>query len=260
MDRLAPDAVASGLGTCWLGRHMVYFESVGSTNDEARRLAQAGTPEGTLVLAEQQTAGRGRLQRPWVSPAGQALLFSLVFYPSLAPHQAFQLVMLTSLACMRAVSATTGLEPRIKWPNDLLLQGKKLAGILSELGQAGERLYAVVGVGLNVNVDLAAHPELREQATSLCEVLGHPVPRVPLLQEALRRIEEGYDRLRAGHSPHDEWAANLDTLGREVRVTAAEGTFEGRAVGVDADGALCLALSDGTTRRFLVGDVESLRQ
>ncbi len=259
MDRLSPDAIASGLGTCWLGRHIVYYESVGSTNDEARRLAQAGTPEGTLVLAEQQTAGRGRLQRPWISPEGQALLFSLVFYPSLAPRQAFQLVMLTSLACMRAVRATSGLETRIKWPNDLLLGGKKLAGILGELGQAGERLYAVVGVGLNVNVDLASYPELREQATSLCGALGHPVARLPLLQEILRRIEESYDRLRAGHSPYDEWVANLDTLGREVRLTVAEGTFEGRAASVDPDGALCLALPDGTARRFLVGDVESLR-
>jgi len=259
MDTLSPDVVATGLGTCWLARKIVYYETVGSTNDEARRLALAGTPEGTLVLANEQTAGRGRLDRRWLAPRGQALLFSLIFYPTLTPRHVHQLTMLSSLACMHAVLDQTGLRPAIKWPNDLLLDGKKLAGILSEIGQAGERLYAVVGIGLNVNVDFAPWPELREQATSLREALGRPVPRVPLLQEILRRIETAYDRLRAGHSPHEEWAANLATLGREVRVITSEGVIGGRASAVDPEGALELTLTDGTTRRVLVGDVESLR-
>lgn len=259
MDALTPDLVAAGLGTCWLGRKIVHFESTGSTNDEARQLALAGTPEGTLVLAEEQTAGRGRLQRAWIAPPGQALLFSLVFYPAQAPQSAFELTMLSSLACMQAVQAQAGLRPAIKWPNDLLLEGRKLAGILSELGQAGERLYAVVGIGLNVNTDLSPWPEVAQQATSLRQALGHPVPRLPLLQEILRRIEARYDRLRAGQSPYEEWVANLATLGRQVRVTAGEEMLEGLASGVDPDGALRLTLADGTTRRVLVGDVESLR-
>jgi BirA family biotin operon repressor/biotin-[acetyl-CoA-carboxylase] ligase len=259
MDVLTPDTVTAGLGTCWLGRKIAYYESTGSTNDEARQLALGGTPEGTLVLAEEQTAGRGRLRRRWLAPRGQALLFSLVFYPSQAPQGAFLLTMLSSLACMQAVQSQTGLQPAIKWPNDLLLDGRKLAGILSELGQAGERLYAVVGIGLNVNVDFSPWPELGRQATSLSAALGHPVPRLPLLQEILRRIEARYDRLRAGQSPYDEWVANLATLGRQVRIVTAEEVLEGLATGVDPDGALRLRLADGATRRVLVGDVESLR-
>lgn len=259
MDNLSPELIAAGLGTLWLARHIVYYESVGSTNDEARRLAQAGTPEGTLVIAEEQTAGRGRLGRQWLAPAGQALLFSLIFYPTIEPRYLYQLTMLSSLACVQAVAEQTGLRPAIKWPNDLLLDDRKLAGILSEVGQAGERLYVVVGIGLNVNVDFSAWPELRQQATSLSEALGQPVPRLPLLQEILRRIEVGYDRLRAGHSPYDEWVANLATLGKPVRVTTPEGILEGQASGVDPDGALCVTLADGSTKRILAGDVERLR-
>jgi BirA family biotin operon repressor/biotin-[acetyl-CoA-carboxylase] ligase len=258
-DTLSPDIIAEGLGTCWLARNIVYYETVGSTNDEARRLALAGAPEGTLVIAEEQTAGRGRLQRRWLAPRGQALLFSLIFYPSFDARDAFLLTMLGSLACMRAIEEQTGLRPEIKWPNDLLLNGKKLAGMLSELGHVGDRLYAILGIGVNVNVDPAAWPQLRQQATSLREVLGHPVPRRPLLQAILRHIEAGYDRLRTVVSPFEEWAANLGTLGRSVQVTTTEGTFEGEASGVDPDGALRVTLPDGTTRRVIAGDVESLR-
>ena len=260
MGKLSPELITSGLGTTWLARNVVYYDKIGSTNDEARKLALAGTPEGTLVVADEQTAGRGRLQRRWLAPPGQALLFSLIFYPDLAPRDAFQLTMLSSVACVQAVQNLTCLRPVIKWPNDLLLDGKKLAGILSEMGQAGERLSAVVGIGLNVNVDLTPWPDLAQRATSLREMLGRTVPRVPLLQEILRQIEMRYDLLRAGQSPYEEWLANLATLGREVRVTTPEGVFEGRASGVDRDGALELTLPDGTKRRILVGDVESLRQ
>lgn len=258
-DTLSPDIIAEGLGTCWLARNIVYYTTVGSTNDEARRLALAGVPEGTLVIAEEQTAGRGRLQRRWLAPRGQALLFSLIFYPTFEARDAFRLTMLGSLACVRAIEEQTGLRHEIKWPNDLLLQGKKLAGILSELGQAGDRLFAILGIGLNVNVDFTPWPDLRDRATSLREVLGGPVPRRPLLQAILRHIEAGYDRLRTGVSPFEEWAASLGTLGRSVRVTTSEGTFEGHATGVDADGALRVTLPDGTTRRIVAGDVESLR-
>ncbi len=259
MDTLSPDLIAAGLGTRWLAHEIIHYEATGSTNDEARRLAEAGATEGTLVLAEEQTAGRGRLQRRWVAPRGQALLFSLVFYPPLGARDAYRLTMVSSLGCLQGVAEQTGLRPAIKWPNDLLLEGKKLGGILSELGQAGDRLFAVVGIGLNVNVDLSQLPELGQQATSLGQVLGRPVPRLPLLQAILRRIEAGYDRLRRGESPYQEWAANLATLGQEVRVTTAEGPLVGRASAVDSDGALLLTLPDGTTRRILVGDVESLR-
>ena len=259
MDRLEPTLIVAGLGTRWLAHEIVYYESIHSTNDEARRLALEGAPAGTLVLAEEQTAGRGRLGRRWVAPRGQALLFSLIFYPPLAPRFAYQLTMLSSLACRRAVEVQTGVRLEIKWPNDLLLGGKKLAGILSEIGQLGDRFFAVIGIGLNVNVGFGPWPELRERATSLREALGRSVSRLPLLQEILRQIEVGYDRLCAGHSPYNEWAANLGTLGQQVRVTVADGVLEGLAVGVESDGALRLKLPDGTHKLILVGDVEALR-
>ena len=259
MEKLSSSLVARGLGTRWLAHDIVYYERTGSTNDEARRLALAGASEGTLVLAEEQTAGRGRLDRRWLAPAGQALLFSLIFYPQLPARQAFQLTMLSGLACLQAVASQTGLRPALKWPNDLLLAGKKLGGILTELGQRDAQLYAIVGIGLNVNVDFATQGDLGHQATSHRQALGRPVPRLGLLQEVLRRIEAGYERLRGGHSPYAEWAAHLDTVGRQVRVTTAEGVIVGRAAGVDPDGALRLELADGSTRRILAGDVESLR-
>ncbi len=261
MDKLSPESIAAGLGTRWLARpdRIYYYERTGSTNDEARRLALAGAPEGTLVIAEEQTAGRGRLGRRWLAPAGEALLFSILFLPPLAAHEAYPLTMVASLACLHAVEAETGLHPTLKWPNDLLLKGKKLAGMLSELGQVDDRLYCIIGIGLNVNVDFAAAPELRTQATSLRLSLSHPVPRLPLLQAILRRIEAGYDALRAGHSPYPAWVTHLGTLGQAVRVTTSEGSFAGVATSADPDGALYITLPDGSMRRILTGDVQGLR-
>jgi len=259
MDKLSPDLIRAGLGTRWLAQRIVYYDCIGSTNDEARRLALEGTPNGTLVIADVQTAGRGRLQRAWLAPPGQALLFSLVFYPPFGPQEAYQLTMLASLACVEAIAAQTGLQPAIKWPNDLLLGRRKLAGILSEMCGLDDGLYVVVGIGLNVNVDLTAWPELQPQATSLREALGWAVPRIPLLQETLRRIERRYDRMAAGESPYGDWLEHLATVGQQVRVTTHEETLEGLAKGADPDGALVLELPDGTLRHIRVGDVESLR-
>ncbi len=259
MDDLSPPHIAAGLGTRWLAHRIIYHERTASTNDVARRLALAGTPDGTLVIAEEQTAGRGRLGRQWLAPPGQALLFSLVLYPNLAPQEAYQLTMLVSLACVEAIIAQTGLQPAIKWPNDLLLGERKLAGILSELCRLDEGLYAVIGVGLNVNVDFAGYPELEGRATSLADALGRPVERQPLLQEILRRVEARYERLRARISPYREWVAHLATLGRTVRVQTHEGVFEGLARSADCDGALVVELADGGVRRILAGDVEQLR-
>ncbi|MGQ9682075.1 MAG: biotin--[acetyl-CoA-carboxylase] ligase [Anaerolineae bacterium] len=258
-DTLSEAAIATGLGTSWLARTIVYRPTTGSTNDDARRLALAGTPEGTLVVTDHQTAGRGRLQRRWLAPTGQALLFSVVFYPALDARDIFQLTMLASLAALEGIAEQTGLNPSIKWPNDLTLQGRKLAGILSELGQAGERLYAVVGIGINVNTDFSAVPDLQPLAISLSEVLGRPVPRVPLLQATLRRLETRYDHLRGGRSAYAEWRVHLSTLGQRVRVTSSDGIQEGVAAEVEPSGALVLALDDGTRRQVLAGDVQSLR-
>ncbi|MFQ5886966.1 MAG: biotin--[acetyl-CoA-carboxylase] ligase, partial [Anaerolineae bacterium] len=154
------------------------------------------------------------------------------------------------------VRQVTGLRPQLKWPNDILMNYKKVGGILTETGVTGDHLdYVVVGIGLNVNLEVSRIPEISATATSLWQELGRKVPRLRLLQEILKRIEGRYQRLEAGESPHEEWASSLVTLRRRVRVTTPEGQEEGWAEGVDEDGALILRRGDGSTVLIAAGDV-----
>lgn len=258
-DVLTREAIEAGLSARLIGRRVHHFVTLDSTNDFLAKLAEEGAPEGTLVSADEQTAGRGRLDRSWLAPAGSCLLFSLLFRPAfLAPAQAQRLTMTCSLAAAEAIEAETGLEVGLKWPNDLLVGGRKLGGILTELATQGTALdYVIVGIGLNVNVDFRAggDPALADSATSVAQEMGRPFPRLPLFLAVLRRIDERYLALQEGDSLHGEWAARLVTLGQPVQVTTAEGQYTGRAVGVDEDGALLLRLPDGATVRILAGDV-----
>ncbi len=262
MDNLSPGAIRAGLRTQYIGQTIYYWPAIGSTNDELKRLADEGVPEGTLAITDEQLAGRGRLKRRWIAPAGTSLLTSLLFRPTfLAPTQAQQLTMICSLAAADAVREVTGLRPALKWPNDLLLDGKKLAGILTELGFGGQLAWVVVGLGLNVNVDFASEalrndwPDLSDTATSLALSMRQPVSRLQLLQSYLAGVEARYDALRAGHSPHQEWVARLATLGQRVTISAPEAVYEGVAEGVDETGALLLRQTNGEAVRILTGDV-----
>jgi BirA family biotin operon repressor/biotin-[acetyl-CoA-carboxylase] ligase len=255
-EKLTAETITGGLPTRLIGRRVVAYSHIGSTNDEAKRLAEAGAPEGTLVIADEQTAGRGRLQRTWWAPAGTALLMSLILRPDLAPHQAQRLTMLCSLAVCNAIAGTTGLAPAVKWPNDVLLRGRKVCGILTELGIEGTWLvYAVVGLGINVNVDFGGAGDLSRTATSLAQELGREVSRLELLRSILIGIEERYARLCAGENPYTEWMARLATPGQQVVVTTPTERLIGVAEGVDADGALLLRDGSGALRRILAGDV-----
>lgn len=258
MEELSATAIEKGLTTAFMGRRVIYYRSVGSTNDVAKELAVRGAPEGMLVIAEEQTAGRGRLGRRWLAPSGTSLLMSLLFRPYfLAPYQAQRLTMICSLAVVEAIEAVTGLTAAIKWPNDIMVRGKKAGGILTELGATGHRLdYAVVGLGLNVNLDFgAAMGELAATATSLSQELGREVSRRALLWRILENIESRYRRLQAGELPHDEWASRLVTLHHHVIADTSQGTIEGWAEGVDADGALIVRTKGDVYQRVLVGDV-----
>lgn len=258
-EKLSIQELKAGLHTRIIGHRILYYPSVGSTNDIAQ--AVAGDSEGIVVLADEQTAGRGRRGRRWLAPAGTCLLFSLLLRPPLAPHQCQWLTMACSLALAESIESHTGLAIGLKWPNDLLVRDKKVGGILIELGIEGERLeYAIVGMGLNVNLDLTL-PEvafLSEQATSLAQELGAPVEREPLLASILNRLEVRYLALCDGWSPHQEWAARLIMLDRRVVVSGPGGELKGWAEGVDQDGALLLRLKDGRMVQVLAGDV-SLR-
>lgn len=256
MERLTTDSIQSGLRTTFVGRKAICLDSVGSTSDVARRLAQRGDPEGTLVIAEEQTAGRGRQGRSWIAPSGSGLLLSLVFRPSLAPAELPQLLMASSLAVAQAIEDATGLPVRLKWPNDILLEGKKAGGILIEASLSGDELdYAVVGIGLNVNLDAAQIPEIAGSATSLSTELGRRVPRLQVLQSLLQSMEEEYLRLQSGESPHSRWAARLAQLGQALVVNTPWGREEGRLDRVGEDGTLFLRREDGTEVRITVGDV-----
>jgi BirA family biotin operon repressor/biotin-[acetyl-CoA-carboxylase] ligase len=260
VEELSVESIEKGLTTAFMGRRVIYYRSIGSTNDVARELAAQGAPEGTLVIADEQTAGKGRLGRRWLAPPGTSLLMSLLFRPrSLAPSQAQRLTMICSLAVVEAIEALTGLSAAIKWPNDIVVQGKKAGGILTELGATSERLdHAVVGLGLNVNLDFgAAEPmgELAATATSLSQELGREVSRLALLWRILENVESRYQRLGAGELPHDEWASRLITLHNRVVVDTPQGVVEGWAEGVDADGALILRTDHGDRQRVLAGDV-----
>ena len=235
---------------------MVYYPSLSSTSEVLKALAARGAPEGTLVITDQQTAGKGRLGRKWLASPGTSLLLSLLFRPDLAPNQAPRLTMICSLSIAEAIEGLTGLSVGLKWPNDIFIRGKKAGGILTESGTTGGHLdYVIVGMGLNVNLAVSALPELRGMATSLSQELGREVARLELLWGILAEIEARYDSLKRGESPHEEWAARLITLGREVQVTTPDAVLVGRAEGVDADGALILCLPDGQRRRVLAGDV-----
>ncbi len=249
--------ILAGLQTRFVGRNLIFLRSTTSTMDEARRLAKEGAPEGTVVLSDEQTAGRGRFQRAWVSPKGASVLLSVVFRPTLAelPY----LNMVASLAVVQAVEEVTPLKPRIKWPNDVLLEGRKACGILvdSSLGE-GVVHHAVAGIGLNVNLDPYAYPEIAGIASSLSSALGRPVSRLRVLLALLDRLEELYLRLKAGESLQKEGRAYLDTLGKMVRVKRGDAVEEGYAEGISQEGHLLLRRADGSLYAAIAGEV-SLR-
>jgi BirA family transcriptional regulator, biotin operon repressor / biotin---[acetyl-CoA-carboxylase] ligase len=265
--------IERGLPTRRLGHPTLFFAQVGSTNDVAHEQAAAGAGDGLLVLAEEQTAGRGRQAHTWWAPPQTSLLMSLLLRPSspagspLPAGRAGQLTMCLGLGAVEGIERLTGLRPALKWPNDVLLAERKLGGMLTELRLAGEGLaYAVLGLGLNVNLLWAedgpitpAQAELARTSTSLLMALGYPLPRLPLLAAILARTEVWYERVLAGQSPYEAWSARLDTLGRRVRVTWQGGSLEGIATGAAPDGALLVRDDQGQTHTVWSGDVTSLR-
>ena len=254
--KLTQESLSASLTTALLGRTLYMYHSTDSTNARAVELAQAGTPDGTLVLADEQTAGRGRLGRQWLAPSGSSLLLSLILHPSLQPRQIQRLAMITSLAACQAIDKITGLEVRIKWPNDLQISGRKVGGMLCEAGLHGRRLaFVVVGLGINVNLSPVSLGQLLTPATSLSHELGHEVERLPLLCALLEDLEIAYLRLCSGWLPHEAWRSHLATLGQEVQVGLSGQVIAGRAEDVDADGALLVRQRDGSLATILAGDV-----
>ncbi len=253
-NEITLDALARDLRV--LGRRVIYYERVGSTNDVAKQLADAGEPEGTLVVADEQTAGRGRFGRAWLAPPRASILMSLVLRPNLSPLQSPRVTMAVALGACDAIHAATGLDPRIKWPNDILINRIKCAGILAEAGIVGDELeYVVIGLGVNVNFAAASVKDFPEDATTIADELGKPFPRVRLVQAILRSIEQYYLRLCVGENLRAEFARRLETLKQCVRAQTPWGIEEGIAEDVDDNGALLLRRADGSLARLIAGEV-----
>lgn len=256
MGQLTPEAVTQGLQTRFVGHQVLYYPSIGSTNQLAKRLAVEGAPAGTTIVADEQTAGRGRMGRVWLAPPGTSLLLSVILRPTIAVGRLPQLLMASALATAGAVERSTGLSVLFKWPNDIMLRGRKAGGILIESGMRSEILdYAVVGIGLNVNFDVGESPDIAETATSLSKELGRPVDRLELVRNLLSLLEREHDSLEAGRSPHSRWAARLVGLGEVLEISTPWGEERGTMEGVDAEGSLILRRADGSIARITVGDV-----
>lgn len=252
-NNLSPASISRELKTRFVGQRVLYYPSLTSTMEVAKREAQQGTVEGTVIIADEQTAGRGRLKRIWLSPKGSIAL-SVILYPNVTYLPS--LIMLASLAVVHSIKTVTGLGLQIKWPNDVLINSRKVCGILIESAVRGNTVnFATIGIGINVNLKLADFPEISPIATSLSDELGTAVSRLSLIRCLLVEIERLYLALSAGGSVYEEWRDNLVTLGKKVRAHTGEAVYEGIAESVDRDGSLLLRGSDDSMTKIIVGDV-----
>jgi len=255
---LVAATVRQGLFTRIVGRRLLYYPELSSTMDEAGKLGEGDTEEGAVVVAEVQSAGRGRQGRSWVSQPGN-LLVSVLFRPSLDALPFISII--GGIAAARAVRKVTGLEANIKWPNDLLIGGRKVAGILAESAIAGDTVwYAVLGVGMNVSLDTGQTEEISSFATSVNAAAGKEVPREDLLRQFLMDLDSLYLALGQGKSPIVEWQDLLETTGRRLIATWGDDTFTGVAEGTDGLGSLLLRQDDGTLLTLTAGDVTLSQQ
>lgn len=259
-DVLHADDLLSHLrGTKVVGRDIRVFEETTSTNDVAEKLARDGVKEGVVVFAESQTKGRGRLGRKWISPPRKGLWFSVLLRPPLRPLAVTQMTIAAATALARAIRAQAGLAPEIKWPNDILLQGKKVAGILTELSAELDRVkYIIIGIGVDVNLNTGEFPaDLRKLATSLKIEAGRKLDRAELAVQILRELDCDYDRICSGQfeTVANEWEKHCTTIGRQVTIRMGERKIQGRAESLDTDGALLLRTQHGRLERIIGGDV-----
>ncbi|MEM3616851.1 MAG: biotin--[acetyl-CoA-carboxylase] ligase [Candidatus Bathyarchaeia archaeon] len=253
------EKLQEGLKTRLVGKYVFFAHEVGSTNDWARELAELGAPEGTVAIAEIQTVGRGRLGRKWLSPKG-GLWFSIILKPKLKPPETVKLVFLAGLAVAEAIRELYGLKAETKWPNDVLVDGRKVCGILSEMKTIGEKVdYAIIGIGVNANIDVEKDfpKELSETATSIQKALGRRIALEELFKALLEKVDNFYQIFfKEGFTPIlKEWKRYASFLGCAVEVSIDDERLEGIASDVDDSGALVLRLEDGSVKRVFVGEI-----
>ena len=257
-DLLSEDLVKSSLETKFVGRTVFALPSATSTNAEAKRIAPSAE-DGTVVISEVQTSGRGRMKRPWLSPRG-GLWMSIILKPKIPPALAFRVNIAAAVAVSRALEELYGLEVKIKWPNDLMVGERKICGILTEIGAEMDLLeYAVVGIGINANLDPDLLPE-EWGATSISAELGRYVFRAQLAGRVLEEVERASEEMAASFDRlRKDWSVRSGTVGRRVRIITRSGEFEGVAEALEDDGALLVRRDDGASERVIAGDCVHLR-
>ncbi len=254
--RLSVSAVREHLRSNWIAGELHCFDALDSTNTTARELARAGAVDGTVVIAEKQRRGRGRLGRSWVSPAYKNLYVSVVLRTALYLESDLQISLMAGVATCETVREWH--EATIKWPNDVLIGGRKVAGILAEMEGVGEDRFVVLGIGVNLNAEVGDYPEeVRDKAISLRMAVGEPVDRARVAGRLLTLLEQRYEQLlREGFEPIARaWRVDSGMIGRVIRVGEPGGEVSGEVIDVDADGALRLLLASGATYRVVAGDV-----
>ncbi len=259
-DRLHADDLTSRIGGVRVvGRDIRVFQETNSTSDVLERLAREGVQEGLVVFAESQTRGRGRLGRPWISPPGRGIWFSVLLRPVLRPQAATRLTVAAATALARAIRREIPLRPEIKWPNDIMIHGRKVAGVLTELsGELDSVRHLILGIGINANLVRVDFPsDLHASATSLRLELGRPIDRASLAATLLQELDAAYecvtdDRFTA---LADEWSSQCTTLGRDVSVVTGNRRIVGLAESLDSEGALLVRTEHGRLERIVGGDV-----
>lgn len=263
-DLLTPKAIDECLQTEVMGKPaMKIMQATDSTNMQARTLASQGAAEGTVVAADTQTHGRGRRGRKWFSPPGRSICASIILRPPMAPAQAPRITLMTAVAVTRTLNETADLNAKIKWPNDVLIRGKKIAGILTEMSTDMDVVdFVVVGMGINVNTPREMMPpEIQQTATSIKIETGEEVPRADLLCRLLKHFERCYDQLKTeGFDPiMTQWRRMTDMIGQQVRVDVPGKRRTGTVAAVDDDGVLILRDNQGAMHRIYSGDVTRVR-
>lgn len=259
-DLLHADDLLSRLGKVeTIGRDIRVFQETTSTSDIIEKLARDGVDEGIVVFAEAQTKGRGRLGRKWISPAGKGLWFSILLRPSILLQETTQLTVACGVALRRAIESETGLQATIKWPNDIIVHGKKAAGILTELKAELDRVaYAMVGIGVDVNLTAQDFStDLRKTATSLKLEAGAHIGRSALAVRILQELDSDYRRIREGDFERvaDEWEKHCATIGQHIQIRVADRRIRGRAESLAEDGSLLVRTEHGHLESVIGGDV-----
>lgn len=257
------EELRTGLATRVIGREIRYFADTDSTNRQAYACGESGAPEGLVVIADRQSAGKGRMGRSWTSPPGVNLYLSILLRPPLPPQAAPQLTFISALAVSRTITLVSKLEPTHKWPNDVLIDGCKVAGLLNEMSAETDLIrFVVLGIGVNLNMTAEQFPtDLRMPATSLLLAGKEQVSRALFARTLLEQLDSLYrEYLNSGPAPIlAAWEARCDLVGKQVEVDEGRGiSVRGIVAGIDRDGALLLTQADSSTVRILAGDVRTL--